>query len=134
MGIAFRGTQGTDLINFRRNLYTAFWPVSLCAGCEAHKGFWRNFVSLRPEIYTNTLAVATAIQQGDVMAQLAYVTVGMSMGGPLALLAGYHLKLVKYPAFGTVVFGCPRFGNTALASSILENMNVADSIKTVGFA
>merc|ERR1711988_45855 len=44
--IAFRGTQGTDIINFRRNLYAAFWPVSMCAECEAHKGFWRNFVSL----------------------------------------------------------------------------------------
>merc|ERR1719453_2858399 len=48
--VSFRGTQAFDVINNRRNLNFVFWPVTLCTDCEAHKGFWRNFISLRPEI------------------------------------------------------------------------------------
>merc|ERR1711988_1611442 len=59
---------------------------------------------------------------------------GMSMGGPLALLGAFHLHLVHFPPQGAVAFGCPRFGNDKLASAILESMNVADSLKTIGFA
>merc|ERR1711998_162817 len=60
--VSYRGTQAFDVINHRRNLNFVFWPVTLCTDCEAHKGFWRNFISLRPEITTlieimgNTLA------------------------------------------------------------------------------
>merc|ERR1711998_162185 len=50
--VSFRGTQAFDVINNRRNFNFVFWPVTLCTDCEAHKGFWRNFISLRPEITT----------------------------------------------------------------------------------
>merc|ERR1711988_69426 len=132
--IAFRGTQGTDFINFRRNLYSAFWPVSLCTECEAHKGFWRNFVALRPDIYPAILRVALASKRSEEVGSLTYATAGMSMGGPLALLGAYHLSLVKYQPSGAVVFGCPRFANEKLAAAILSKFNTADSLKTIGFA
>merc|ERR1711988_1902392 len=93
--VSFRGTQGTDFINFRRNLYAAFWPVSLCAQCEVHKGFWRNFISLRPDIYPAILRVAASAGHTD-LRNLKYVTTGLSMGGPLALMAAYTLFLVQY--------------------------------------
>jgi len=129
--LAFRGTHGLDIVNFRRNIYAAFWPVSLCDACEAHKGFWRNFVSLRPEVWP---AVQRAIFSEGVEDVGNLMTSGMSMGGPLAMLTAYHLFLVRVPTKGAVVFGCPRFANFRLASSIIGSLSVADTVKGIGFA
>merc|ERR1712227_579545 len=82
--VSFRGTQAFDVINHRRNLNFVFWPVTLCSECEAHKGFWRNFISLRPEIQELIEEVGETTS--------SFVTTGMSMGSPLASLSAYHLS------------------------------------------
>merc|ERR1711988_1828955 len=51
-----------------------------------------------------------------------------------ALMAAYSLFLVQYEPQGSVVFGCPRFGNAKLASDLMSALSVPDSLKTIGFA
>merc|ERR1719378_1039659 len=115
--VSFRGTQAFDVINNRRNFYFKFWPVSLCANCEAHKGFWRNFISLRPEIQVSILEVADGIDAINGLST-EFLTTGMSMGGPLASLAAYHLKKLGHNPMGAITFGSPRVGNLELAAAI----------------
>merc|ERR1712046_166661 len=81
--VSFRGTQAFDVINNRRNLNFVFWPVTMCAECEAHKGFWRNFISLRPEIQPLIDVMGARLSAVDA-SSTTFLTAGMSMGGPLA--------------------------------------------------
>merc|ERR1712227_792655 len=66
--VSFRGTQAFDVINHRRNLNFVFWPVTLCSECEAHKGFWRNFISLRPEVSSMIETMGASIATIDASA------------------------------------------------------------------
>lgn len=121
--VSFRGTQFWDVINNRRNLYFQFWPVTLCGNCEAHKGFWRNFVSLRPEIQPSITEVAASIP-GMSETSCNVLTTGMSMGAPLASLAGYHLKKMGHDPKGIITFGSPRVGNLELAKAIASTVSL----------
>merc|ERR1711918_175508 len=89
--VSFRGTQAFDVINNRRNLNFVFWPVTLCTDCEAHKGFWRNFISLRPEIQPLIETLGGALSSVDA-ADTTFCVTGMSMGSPLASLTAYHMS------------------------------------------
>jgi hypothetical protein len=130
--VAFRGTQAFDVINNRRNFNFVFWPVTLCTDCEAHKGFWRNFISLRPEISTliDELGGKLAAIDG---ASTTFLTTGMSMGAPLASLTAYHLSNLGHTPMGVVTFGSPRVGNLKLAESIAGSFSES-GVGTIGMA
>jgi hypothetical protein len=129
--VSFRGTQATDVLNNRRNLNFLFWPVTLCTDCEAHKGFWRNFISLRPEIQPLIEAMGSSIASIDGSAT-SFLTAGMSMGAPLASLTAYHLSNLGHTAMGVVTFGSPRVGNAKLVEAIAGA--TYDGPGTVGIA
>merc|ERR1711907_891160 len=131
--VSFRGTQGWDIINNRRNLYFVFWPVTLCAGCEAHKGFWRNFVSLRPEVASLIETLGGSISSIDA-SSTSFLTAGMSMGAPLASLTAYHLSNLGHTPTGVVTFGSPRVGNLKLAESIAGSFASDGGVGTIGIA
>jgi hypothetical protein len=129
--VAFRGTQAFDIINNRRNLNFVFWPVTLCTDCEAHKGFWRNFISLRPEIQTLIDTMGARLNAVDA-SSTTFLTAGMSMGGPLASLAAYHLSNLGHTPTGVITFGSPRVGNAKLAEAIAASF--ATGVGTIGIA
>jgi hypothetical protein len=129
--VSFRGTQAYDVINNRRNLNFVFWPVTLCTDCEAHKGFWRNFISLRPEVSTIIESLGAKISAVDA-ASTTFVTTGMSMGAPLASLAALHLSNLGHDAMGVVTFGSPRLGNLKLAEAVTGTF--VGGIGTTGIA
>merc|ERR1711907_448438 len=129
--VSFRGTQAFDVINNRRNLNFVFWPVTLCSDCEAHKGFWRNFISLRPEIQSLIDTMGGKIAAVDA-AETSFLTAGMSMGAPLASLAAYHLINLGHNPMGVITFGSPRVGNARLAEAIAGSF--AAGVGTIGIA
>jgi hypothetical protein len=130
--VAFRGTQYFDLINNRRNLNFVFWPVTMCTGCEAHKGFWRNFISLRPEIQPIIDSMGASMSAID-GTSTTFLCTGMSMGAPLASLAAYHLSNLGHTANGIVTFGSPRVGNLKLAEAI-TGAYLDKGVGTIGIA
>jgi hypothetical protein len=129
--VSFRGTQAFDIVNNRRNMNFVFWPVTMCTGCEAHKGFWRNFISLRPEIQTMIDTMGNSIAAIDGSAT-TFLCAGMSMGAPLASLAGLHLSNLGHTSNGVVTFGSPRVGNLKLAEAIVTT--ITSGVGTVGVA
>lgn len=130
--VAFRGTQAFDIINNRRNLNFVFWPVTLCTDCEAHKGFWRNFISLRPEIQPLIETMGAKIDGIDGSSS-SFLTTGMSMGAPLASLTAYFLSNLGHTAMGVLTFGSPRVGNLKLAEAITGNF-LSEGVGTTGIA
>merc|ERR1711998_732610 len=118
--------------NNRRNLNFVFWPVTLCTDCESHKGFWRNFISLRPEITTLIEIMGNTLASID-GASTKFLTTGMSMGAPLASLTAYHLSNLGHTAMGVVTFGSPRAGNSKLAEAITGSF-LSEGVGTVGIA
>jgi hypothetical protein len=130
--VSFRGTQAFDVINNRRNLNFVFWPVTLCTDCEAHKGFWRNFISLRPEIQPLIETLGGALSSVDA-ADTTFCVTGMSMGSPLASLTAYHMSNLGHTATGVITFGSPRVGNLKLAEAITGSY-LESGVGTVGIA
>merc|ERR1711998_431443 len=131
--VSFRGTQAFDIINNRRNLNFVFWPVTLCTDCEAHKGFWRNFISLRPEIQTLIDTMGSSLAAVDA-GSTSFLTTGMSMGAPLASFTAYHLSNLGHQAKGVITFGSPRAGNLKLAEALTGTFLSSDGVGTMGIA
>merc|ERR1711918_114166 len=84
-------------------------------------GFWRNFISLRPEIQTMIDTMGNSIAAIDGSAT-TFLCAGMSMGAPLASLAGLHLSNLGHTSNGVVTFGSPRVGNLKLAEAIVTTI------------
>merc|ERR1711918_212911 len=94
-------------------------------------GFWRNFISLRPEIQTMIDTMGNSIAAIDGSAT-TFLCAGMSMGAPLASLAGLHLSNLGHQSNGVVTFGSPRVGNLKLAEAIVTT--ITSGVGTVGIA
>lgn len=118
--VAFRGTVGFDVINFRRNFLFRFCLTTMCAQCAVHEGFWRNFLALRPAFVKDTDGVND------------FGVTGMSMGAPLAVMSGVLSSSVGKTIKGTVTFGMPRLGNANFASHCITLLN--RGVPSIGFA
>merc|ERR1712022_27579 len=94
-------------------------------------GFWRNFISLRPDIQTLIDTVGASISAVDA-SSTTFLCAGMSMGAPLASLAALHLSNLGHQSNGVVTFGSPRVGNLKLAEAIVTT--ITSGVGTVGIA
>lgn len=119
--LAFRGTTALDVINMRRNFIMKFVATTLCAQCEIHQGFWYNYLALRP-----------AFQSDLAVKGLEVVTMGNSMGAPLATMAAYQAVLLDKTVKAVLTTGMPRVANAPFAKKIYETLT--DGMGTVGFA
>merc|ERR1712146_331591 len=70
---------------------------------------------------------------GESKGDEAIITVGMSMGAPLASFGAYTMKLaLSKNVQGAVTFGMPRIGNSNFVIGLMDALDVG--VKTVGFA
>jgi len=118
--MGFRGTVFFDIINFRRNFVIKFAPTTMCSGCHVHQGFWRNFLALRPSA------------MGALKDYNGIVFAGISMGAPVATLAGMQALKGGKSVLGVVTSGMPRFTDSSTANYVLAELT--GGVKTVGFA
>lgn len=115
--VTFRGTEKTSLTNFKTNLWISRSAVllgqeksagSILESGGVHAGFLNAYSSVRP----NIMAILAELQGS---CNEFYFT-GHSMGGVLAILCAYEMKL-QYPAIRTRVysFGSPKCGDIVFA-------------------
>ncbi|KAL4956506.1 Alpha/Beta hydrolase protein [Aspergillus filifer] len=110
--LSFRGSRTID--TWVANLDFGLEAVDdLCAGCEAHGGFWKAW-NVVAESLTSGLDAALATYP-----DYTIVFTGHSFGGALATLGATHLRKAGY-AIELYPYGSPRVGNEALAQYITD--------------
>jgi len=128
MFMSFRGTYVWDVVNTRRNAQQGLIPISLCSGCAAYSGMYKNFVALR-------FGMFTAYQKAEAKLKLnslspTVMLVGMSMGANMAVYSSVYLRVVmSKDVRGVYLLGGPRSGNADLrkfSSNIGETVSFAN--------
>jgi len=117
--LSFRGTHVWDLVNMRRNKQMSYMLVSLCMGCAATNGAYKNFIALRNLILLKLVKAEDVVvakgKETNYPSNPKSLVVGMSMGASLAYFAGIYLRVRVSKQIGAIyTFGGPRVGNAAL--------------------
>ena len=112
--LSFRGTRG--LQDMFSDVKAKRMKVPWLPACRAHQGFLVALEAVWNEIVHHVQASRP---------ETLFVT-GHSLGGALAILAGYRLTLQGSPCRPAAIYtiGCPRVGNGALAQRIDESVKV----------
>lgn len=112
--IAFRGS--VNIQNWLENLSilkSTFEPNE-CHDCEVHSGFLDMWDSFKSDVMSYTDQLYNQHGHPNI------IVTGHSLGGALATLSGYHLR-IKYGAKVTLYnFGSPRVGNEAFYNKIKQ--------------
>ena len=110
------GSKGLE--NWLSNLDILLTPADLCHDCEAHKGFWHQYISMRAE-YMNQVTKAH-----EQYPQHRIITTGHSLGAALATFAAADIRRLDDPWYMAntelYTYGSPRVGNEALARFLSE--------------
>jgi len=127
--MSFRGTFVWDLVNKRRNSIMTLTLISICEGCAAQIGPYKNFVALR-FVVLKDLNTAEKVVLAKRTSSCSYcplpkvVVVGMSMGGQLANFNSIYLSQQQGKTISAVyTFGSPRVGNSVFAKFIKKIPN-----------
>ncbi|PYH48501.1 lipase family protein [Aspergillus saccharolyticus JOP 1030-1] len=108
--VSFRGSSSIE--NWIADLDFIFTDASaICSGCEVHQGFWKAWSSVADTLTAEIQAAVTAYPD------YSLVFTGHSLGGALATIGATVLRNAGYPV-QLYSYGCPRVGNTALATYI----------------
>lgn len=108
--VSFRGTDSTG--GLLADAYIIQTEYAGCASCYIDQGFYRMWVSLAPFVLEQLRALIPA---SELSSTPVYVT-GHSLGGALAIVAGYELKLTGFDVYVTTI-ASPRCGNTYYAAA-----------------
>jgi len=113
MFMSFRGTYVWDVVNSRRNAQDGLIPISLCSGCAAYSGMYKNFVSLRFGMFTAYRKAEQKLTAASLSPTV--MLFGMSMGANMAVYSSVYLRVVmSKDVRGVYLLGGPRSGNADL--------------------
>lgn len=108
--VSFRGTQATSLTNWlKTNLALGLLglkhPYKDLPNVTLHKGFWRSFQTMKPEI------VLELREKMKSHPGASLLVTGHSLGGSMATVAAFELHRAGFPVTEVLNFGSPRVGN-----------------------
>lgn len=113
--LAYRGTE--SFVDWQSNLKSSHvtWPYSSGAGA-VHAGFLGQFVESEGPMYS----VMKSLYDDN---KRRWLVTGHSLGGALATLAGFHLKLTFPSAqIDVITFGAPGAGSTLWTNKYKEKL------------
>lgn len=119
---ARRGDECMLILRGSKNVWNTledldFFPKDLagCAGCKVHSGFYDTWLSLQPQVFGDLSALGC---EG-----LPLSLNGHSLGGAMAVIAGYHIageqiaKTHTWKLQRLYTYGQPRAGNDKFAAA-----------------
>jgi hypothetical protein len=103
--VVFRGTALLSILDWVENLDFTQTPA-ICDGCQVHKGFLGDYMSIRDDLLQTTRSLIGAYPDAPI------VITGHSLGGALTELAAIDFALNEQIVANTIyTFGAPRVGN-----------------------
>jgi len=127
LAISIRGTIKSSFRNILTDMKAYFTDYPYCEKkqkCRVHRGFWRQFVYMKPILEQIIIPLWNAMKN---FPNAKIIVTGHSLGGAVAtIIAAYLRRLLNLPLGKLLLlaFGSPRVGNYAFVKQINKDIGV----------